>query len=83
MELFVIILLLFMLPITIVLSYVATKLAENVDKLETYTITLCGVQRGLDYVGKHFEDICEQHEEDVRKIQAEVLAADILKDKEG
>ena len=70
------------LPVIGLLYYVSTKLADNVDKLIACTTTLSGIQRGLEYVGKHFENICEQHEDDIRKIQAEVLAADILKDKE-
>lgn len=64
------------------LGFITFKMCDVIDDLKTNVTKLSIVRKDLEYAGRRVEDLCDQHEEDITKIKAEVLAADILKDKE-
>ena len=64
------------------LGFITFKMCEVLDELNTKVTKLSIISDNLDYTERRVGDLCDQHEDDITKIKAEVLAADILKDKE-
>lgn len=64
----------------IILIRTVAYLSGYLKKLQDEINELRSVRHSISYIKEEIRDLCEVHCDDVRKIQAEVLARDILKE---